>query len=152
MKLYMDTMTSKLIFEENEEYLIPIVHKAMHTGLGVKQDGYIFSPAYKSGYWDGIIDFFDKETNSFHTGLAPQVDAILGKLQAVHPFTFSIEDDRPDPFMDVEDLPNDIVLYGDGEENITLRDYQYDAVAQVIDQQVGIVEIATNGVFSSAYL
>ena len=145
MKLYMDTMTSKIVFEENEDYLIPIIHKEMHEKLGVRQDGYFFSPAYKAGYWDGIIDFFDKETNSFHTGLAPQVDHILGNLQAQYAFTYRVEDDRPDPFMDIEELPNDIQLYGDGDETITLRDYQYDAVTQVIDQQVGIVEIATNG-------
>ena len=145
MKILVDIMTSKIIFEEGEEQLIPLVQDAMHRNLGVKQDGYFYSPAYKSGYWDGIIDFYNKEDDSFHTGLLNQVDSILGELQGTYTFTYSIVDDRPDPFMNPEDLPDNIQLIGDGDDPITLRDYQFDAVFQAIDKQVGIVEVATNG-------
>lgn len=142
----MGVMHSKLEFENGEEYLIPIVHEKMHRELGAKQDGYQFSPAYKRGYWDGIIDFYNKETNTFHTGLAPQVDFLLGTLQGEYAFEYRFIDERPESFMDVEELPNDIVLLDDaGEPTITLRDYQYDAVTNAISKQVGIIEIATNG-------
>lgn len=146
MKLQIDTMISRIIFEESEAYLIPHVHHIMHERLGVRQDGYFFSPAYKSGRWDGIIDFYNKEDNSFHTGLAPQVENALGELQGQFGFPYALEDIRPTPFIEPEDLPDTIQLYGDeGGIPITLRDYQYDAVVQGIEHQVGIVEVATNG-------
>lgn len=145
MKIIMDVMTSKIEFTEHEEYLKETIHDEMHRNLGVRQEGYFYSPAYKAGYWDGIIDFYNAEDDTFHTGLVNQVEAILGSLQGRYPFEFSIIDNRPDPFLSVEDLPNDIKLIGDDGGNITMRDYQYDAVVQVIDKQVGIVEVATNG-------
>lgn len=138
-------MTSKIEFTEHEEYLKETIHDEMHRNLGVRQEGYFYSPAYKAGYWDGIIDFYNAEDDTFHTGLVNQVESILGSLQGRYPFEFSIIDNRPDPFLSVEDLPNDIKLIGDDGGHITMRDYQYDAVVQVVDKQVGIVEVATNG-------
>ena len=145
MKIIMDVMTSKIEFTEHEEYLKETIHDEMHRNLGVRQEGYFYSPAYKAGYWDGIIDFYNAEDDTFHTGLVNQVESILGSLQGRYPFEFSIVDNRPDPFLSVEDLPNDIKLIGDDGGHITMRDYQYDAVVQVVDKQVGIVEVATNG-------
>lgn len=149
MRIVVDVMYSQIRFEEDENFIKEAVHNVMHEKLGVKQDGYFFSPAYKSGHWDGIIDFYNKEDDTFHTGLLPQVEAILGELQTAmssrgYIFQFEIIDDRPDRFMEVEDMDKDIVLYDD-EGVITLRDYQYDSVKSVIENQTGIINVATNG-------
>ncbi|WZP35763.1 DNA helicase [Enterococcus phage vB_Efs6_KEN16] len=150
MRLVVDIMHTQIRYEDSENYLRPEIHKVMHSELGVKADGYQFSPAYKAGYWDGIIDFFDKENDTFPTGLLPHVEAILGNLQSTlsksgYIFQFEIIDDRPDEFMSVEDMDKEIVLNGDNNDKITLRDYQYESVEQVIKNRIGIVNVSTGG-------
>lgn len=141
-------MYTQIRFEESETYVRGAVQKAMHEQLGVKQDGYMFSPAYKSGYWDGIVDFYDKEKNIFPTGLLPQVDSILGELQGKlgtqgYIFQYEIIDDRPDKFLDVSDMEPEIKLdFGDA--IYPLRDYQYNSVKSIIENQTGIVNLSTN--------
>ncbi|AZU99956.1 DNA helicase [Enterococcus phage vB_EfaM_Ef2.3] len=150
MRLVVDIMHTQIRYEDSENYLRPEIHKVMHSELGVKADGYQFSPAYKAGYWDGIIDFFDKENDTFPTGLLPHVETILGNLQSTlsksgYIFQFEIIDDRPDEFMSVEDMDKEIVLNGDNNDKITLRDYQYESVEQVIKNRIGIVNVSTGG-------
>ena len=148
MRLVIDIMQTQIRFEESETYVRGAVHKAMHEKLGVKQDGYMFSPAYKAGYWDGIVDFYDKETDTFPTGLVPQVDNILGELQGQlapkgYMFQYEIIDDRPDKFLAVSDMEKEIQLdFGDGVH--ALRDYQYKSVESIVENQVGIVNLSTN--------
>lgn len=142
----MDITQTKIKYEEQElVYIRGAVHKAMHEKLGVKEDGYIFSPAYKMGHWDGIIDFFDPETETFPTGLIYQVEEILGDLQGSlaqsgNEFTFEVEDNRPDAFLSVEDIPENIEL-ANGE--LELRDYQKEAIQSIVQQQIGIINHAT---------
>ncbi|WP_459567464.1 hypothetical protein, partial [Bilophila wadsworthia] len=81
MRLVIDVMHTQIRFDENEGSLRSTIHRVMHEELGVKADGYQFSPAYKSGYWDGIIDFYNKDNDTFPTGLVPKVEEILGRLQ-----------------------------------------------------------------------
>ena len=150
MRLVIDVMHTQIRFDENEGSLRSTIHKVMHEELGVKVDGYQFSPAYKSGYWDGIIDFYNKDNDTFPTGLVPKVEEILGRLQTAmgsrgYMFQFEIIDDRPDKFMEVEEMDSEIKLNGDNGEIITLRDYQYDSVKSIIEKQTGIINVATNG-------
>lgn len=149
MRVVMDTMLSEIRFEESEGALRSYIHKAMHEKLGVKQDGYMFSPAYKAGYWDGIIDFYDKDTDTFPTGLIPQVETILNEIQSALGargmlFQYEIIDDRPDSFLEVEDMDESIELNLGGEIH-PLRDYQYDSVKSIIEKHTGIINVATNG-------
>ena len=150
MRLVIDVMHTQIRFDENEGSLRSTIHKVMHEELGVKADGYQCSPAYKSGYWDGIIDFYNKDNDTFPTGLVPKVEEILGRLQTAmgsrgYMFQFEIIDDRPDKFMEVEEMDSEIKLNGDNGEVITLRDYQYDSVKSIIEKQTGIINVATNG-------
>lgn len=140
----MDVAYTKVDYEGNDQ-LQEVVEKAFHQYLGVKQDGFMFSPAYKSGHWDGIIDFYEKEGQQFPTGIVNKVEAVLGELQNHIAFQYEIVDNRPDAFMELEELPDDIVLADAGIGEITLRDYQYDALAAIIRKQTGIVHISTNG-------
>lgn len=149
MRVVMDTMLSEIRFEESEGALRSYIHKAMHEKLGVKQDGYMFSPAYKAGYWDGIIDFYDKDTDTFPTGLIPQVETILNEIQSALGargmlFQYEIIDDRPDSFLEVEDMDESIELNLGGEIH-PLRDYQYDSVKSIVEKHTGIINVATNG-------
>lgn len=143
-------MHTQIRFEDSEQQLRPHIHKAMHEQLGVKADGYQFSPAYKAGYWDGIIDFYEKENDTFPSGLLNHVTTILGGLQESlsrtgYIFQFEVIDDRPDEFMSVADMDKEIILNGDNGDKITLRDYQYESVEAVIENRIGIVNVSTGG-------
>lgn len=150
MRLVMDIMHTQIRFEDHEGELRSRIHRLMHTELGVREEGYQFSPAYKSGYWDGIVDFYNPDDDTFPTGLVPKVEEILGRLQEVmssqgQMFQFEIIDDRPDRFMEVEEMDKEIKLNGDNEPKITLRDYQYESIKSIIDKQTGIINVATGG-------
>lgn len=141
----MDIIDTKIEFSEDDKYLRNEFVKKAHYGLGAKEQGFMHSPAYKHGVWDGIIDFFDPKTDTFPTGLIELVKDILGDMQALYGFQYEIIDNRPDPFLYVEDMDKDIVLRDDKIEQITLRDYQYNAVQSIITNYTGIVNVATNG-------
>lgn len=141
----MDIIDTKIEFGEDDKYLRNEFVKKAHYELGAKEQGFMHSPAYKHGVWDGIIDFFDPKTDTFPTGLIELVKDILGDMQALYGFQYEIIDNRPDPFLYVEDMDKDIVLKDDKIEQITLRDYQYNAVQSIITNYTGIVNVATNG-------
>lgn len=144
MKLIMNNIDTQVIYEENEKYLKKIVDTTMHERLGVMEDGAQFSKAYKMGVWDGITDFYDMDNNQFPSGLIDQVASVLEELQNTHAFQFSIIDDRPDKFLDPTELDKEIKLNDNEIGSITLRDYQYDSVKAIAEEQVGIVNLATN--------
>lgn len=139
----MDIMFARIEYENADKQLEPIVNKEMHHKLGIKEDGYYFSKAYRAGVWDGIKDFYDKETRTFPLGLISQVEKILGELQSTYRFQFEIIDDRPDKFMKVEDMDSSINVVKD-EEEITLWEHQYASVKGIIENQTGMVDASTN--------
>lgn len=145
MKITVDTMFSHVDFG-NDTLLREKVHKIVHRALGIKVDGVQYNSAYRNGYWDGITDFYDMKEDKFHTGLLDQFLGAMRKLKELDPsFTYEIEDVRPAPRVHPDAIDEQIVL-GNGDQNpITLRDYQYESVKNALREQVGIVNVATNG-------
>ncbi|QQO41379.1 helicase [Bacillus phage 015DV004] len=145
MKIIVDTMYTTVNFE-GDTLLREKVQYMAHRELGVKVDGAQYSPAYRNGVWDGISDFYDMKENKFHTGLLSQFLEGLRKLMEKDPnIKYEIEDVRPSPIVHPDSIDEKIVLGNGEEEPITLRDYQYDSVKAVFKEQVGIVNVATNG-------
>lgn len=145
MKIKIGTMYTYIDFE-GKVSLRDKIRDMAHTTLGIKEDNSHYSRAYMSGHWDGITDFYDFKEDKFHTGL---IDQFLEGLRALQEKDLSVEyeivDERPSPLLNAEAIDEKIVLgNGDGDP-ITLRDYQHHAVKEVIKEQVGIVNIATNG-------
>ena len=121
------------------------VEDMAHHKLGIKEDGAFHSPAYKSGFWDGITDFYNKANQSFHTGLLPQFLEGIRELQEIEPsITYDLEDQRPEPVLPVDAMDEEIVLGNGDEEPITLRPYQYAGAKKAIDEGVCILNLATN--------
>lgn len=145
MRIVVGIIDCELRFDEHDEHLKDKIHQAMHSGLGVQTDGFQYARAYKTGHWDGITDFYNFAEDKFPTGLLTQVDTILGGLQNKFSFQYEIIEDRPDPFMEVDELDKEIELIGDNDDIITLRDYQYDSVKSTIESYTGIINVATNG-------
>ncbi len=145
MKIESHSMQSKLIFEDNETSLREALYEEFEANVSVYEEGYMFSPAYKHGHWDGKVHFVDKKTDTFPTGLLPYVLTAIGNVQSAIPFQYEVEYSVPDKFIEVEDMSKDIVLKDKGIGEITLRDYQYNAVKSIVDNDIGIINVATNG-------
>lgn len=149
MKIIIDTMYCTVDYE-NDTLLQEKVHGQVHNevkfgGMAVKQDGAFHSRAFKSGYWDGLTDFYDFKEDKFHTGLLQQFLAAMRELQKVNPnINYEIEDNRPPALVPADAIDEEIVLGNGEEDDITLRDYQYDSVHKAFEEQVGILNLATN--------
>ena len=143
MELVLDNSYTRINFTEGDEFK-KIVEEELHYKLGVKQEGYVYSPAYKNGHWDGIIQFYEPDKQRFPTGLVPKVEEILGELQERINFTYTINDDRPDAFVPLDELPDKVTLLDDEVGEITLRDYQYDAFRSTLEHRMSVLHLATN--------
>ncbi|AMQ66622.1 DNA helicase [Bacillus phage Shbh1] len=144
MKITIGTMYSKVDFLGNT-LLRERVQEVMHHQLGIKVDGAMYSRAYRNGVWDGITDFYDMKEDKFHTGLLPQfLDGIRKLQEKDHMITYELEDTRPPKIISPDDIDEEIILGNGDQEPIILRDYQYESVKKVLEDQVGIVNLATN--------
>lgn len=142
----MDLSYTTIEFTDTEkDWLKKPLEDAMHTKLGVREEGYMFAPSYKSGHWDGIVDFYEKDEQRFPTGLLEEVEEILGELQGSYNFQYTVIDDRPEAFISLEDVPKEITANMDDIGEVALRDYQQEAVESIIENKWGILNISTNG-------
>jgi|GEM_PF-549262 len=130
---------------------IPIsMCSAISNRLSVKAPNYWFSEKFKCGMWDGNIKFFKRPQNTFPAGLLPMV---LDTLKSDFDITPRIVDLRKC----IEGITLKTIGYGFKiSYEKTARDYQVDAVNNIINSKVldvpfhrGIVNIATNGGKSS---
>lgn len=115
-----------------------VARKIIDGKLSFRPNGYFFSPKFKQGVWDGYIRLDNHE--GFPTGLLP---SITRELEAE-----GIEYQLEDSIIPVglPELPDKIQLYHEKLPNneLYLRDYQYDAVVKTLEQRRGIVHAATN--------
>ncbi len=145
MKLRIKNLFTYVEFEEDDKYLKDIFLKRVHTTIGARQQGFQFSPAYKRGSWDGYIDFYVYEEDKFPTGLLHRVELLLGELQSRYNFQYSKIDERSESFLAPEDIDKEIKLLDNKIGQITLREYQYQAVYESLVNFNGVLKIATNG-------
>jgi len=126
---------------ENDNYLKERTENILRTGIGVREEGYNFSKAYKFGHWDGYNPMHEnvQEGMRFPTGLISKVDDLLGDLQNTYRFQYEIIDDRPDPLLTEDDIPEEIEL-ADGK---ILRDYQMNAIREQVKYQHGVMHLST---------
>lgn len=149
MKITLDLTWSIIDFEDTPQ-LFSTVDKELRYKMGFREDGYMFSPAFKGGHWDGYTTLHEnyklenKPFIKYPTGLTDEVDAILGELQTRINFEYTIFDNRPDPLLTPEDVPEQFHLKSAESGDITLRDYQMDGVRAIAKSQVGVLHLATN--------
>ncbi|BAK52977.1 DNA helicase [Bacillus phage SP-10] len=139
MKIVVDNNYSKITdvtTKGNRDLLLT----SIDDELAVRSPGYFFSPAFKSGRWDGFIRFYDRRTRTFPTGLLDSVLSIFAEAG----IEFEIDDNRT---VYEFDFPEEIKLMEPSVEEgyITLRDYQYEAVVETLKKRRGVVNVATNG-------
>lgn len=149
MLIIQDNTQTKIKFDGESSQLRDKINQYLYDNMAVDVQGAKFSPSFKRGYWDGQKHFYEVETQEFPTGLTTEVLEYLDKVKFKWEFTYELVDNRPDRFITMEDIPDDITLYKHG-EIIHLRDYQMAAVNGVFKSgQGGIVNQATGSGKSS---
>lgn len=146
MKVVKQVSQSFLKFEGESDKTQAEINARVHKALGVREDGFQYSPAYKRGVWDGYTNFYNKKTGGFATGLLDLVDEELKRYQEMDPsLIIEYENEYPERWVDETEFPSELTLPDDKLGNITLRDYQYESVKSAVLAQMGIVHVATNG-------
>jgi superfamily II DNA or RNA helicase len=88
--------------------------------------------------WDGYIEFFDKNTGKFLTGLLPEVSAFLRHKN----IEYTVEDIRNLTEFNLKEVDESFLK--DGEFPVDLRDYQVELINQVIKHRRGIIFAPTS--------
>jgi superfamily II DNA or RNA helicase len=107
-----------------------------------RQRNYFHTRAYQNGIWDGYINFLDKKTGRFLTGLLPEVELALNKYFKI---PYEIHDERNQLEFVVESIDKDFLKQWTpkGSDPLDLYDYQVDLVNQAIKHKRGIVKAPT---------
>lgn len=114
------------------------VRNFLWSKLRFRKEGYFHTRAYKQGIWDGYIDFFNKKTGRFLTGLLPEVRLVLN----TYGVPFDTEDDRVITQFLYESIDDQFLT--NPENPITLYDYQVDLVNKAIFHKRGIIQAPTS--------
>lgn len=107
------------------------LYEEVDKKLSYRLKGYYYSNHYKSGKWDGRVRLLYRPNRSFPSGLLPTVINILKTRNQ----PYEIIDKRLRP-----QLPFGELLL----KNVTLRDYQTEAVQAGIHATRGVFDMATN--------
>ena len=104
---------------------------------------YFFSPAYRSGKWDGRINLFNENNKTISVGLLSRLISWLN----IENIPFEIEDNRTiEENFKLEYLDKDKILYTDNGTDIKLRYYQRDGILEYLKPIHNIK--STRGIFS----
>jgi superfamily II DNA or RNA helicase len=104
--------------------------KTIKKVLTFRMPGYVFTPSYKAGHWDGNIHFL-KKGNTFPVGF-------LNRVLSVHPDAKIF---RYEPDVDIDALARYMKRANFTDDR---RDYQYEAVKAGLVNKLGIIKLATN--------
>lgn len=143
----------KLIVRNNVTKILeasPAVKASVDRVLSFMSEGVWFNPAFKNGYWDGKVRFFDRSTNTFPTGL---LDRVLELLEdGFSRDEYEVKDERTGKefALDLKET-SEIALLGAASGRKNLRDYQVGAVNSLrksslegLKWQRGVLNLATN--------
>lgn len=118
-----------------------ITARYLYDSLSFHAEGYAFSPAYKKGYWDGKVRFFDLKKNRIRTGLVP----VAARLLESRGVEVSLPESREH---NVVFGDKDFILYAGGRTFDLGKppyDYQKASVIKAIRAKRGVLNIGTNG-------
>lgn len=118
---------------KNEE-----IRNELWDRLRFREKNYFHNRAYKMRKWDGYIEFFDKNTGKFLTGILPEVSAFLRHNN----IQYEVQDSRELTEFNVNQINENFL--NEGEHPVELRDYQVELINQVIKHRRGIIFAPTS--------
>lgn len=144
MKITINTMYSYVSFTDEPDEVKKYINNRIQKGLAIREDNYMYNPLVKRGLWDGFTNFYDIKDHKFPTGLLNDVLEIVGDIQEKYSdVSLEIKDNYPEDFIATEDFP-ETLTFKKGNKELTLRDYQYNAVKEAIRKHMGILNLAVN--------
>lgn len=114
--------------------LPPHAHETLRAHLSYKVQGAYFHPLFREGKWDGRRYLFTDKGQKFATGLLPRAVELLAHCGVEVQFFDKRSVPPPSQFMPIRQEFED-----------EFRPYQLDAIQKAIDEQGGILRIATGG-------
>jgi superfamily II DNA or RNA helicase len=114
------------------------IRQELWDRLRFREKNYFHNRAYKMRKWDGYIEFFDKNTGKFLTGLLPEVSAFLRHKNV----DYIVEDTRELTEFNTKEVNENFL--NEGESPVELRDYQVELINQVIKHRRGIIFAPTS--------
>ena len=132
---------STVIYDQEDVGKQSEINNYLYAGLVSPVEGAKYSRLYKQNLWDGLNHFYDKDSNSFPTGLTNQVCNLINQKYGV---IYKVVDNEPDRFISLKDLPEKMTLADGLGKSITLRDYQQKAVKSIIENGYGIINASVN--------
>lgn len=146
--LTIDNINIKLNFEDMSDKTIAFIKNKIHENLDPldpnRYRNRLFHQYDKYGkrVWDGRFKLCDLKNNLVPTGLFDELDSTLRSLEN-YKIHYKIDDIRGKEL--TADIPEHISFKGnENEKDITLRDYQQEAVENAIQEQLGIILSSTN--------
>jgi len=106
--------------------------------LRFRDRNYFHNRRYKQKLWDGYIDFFNKTSGKFLTGLLPEVILVIKH----HNLKISYNDKRTKTKFAVESIDKDYLKFKN--PSLELHDYQVDFVNQIIKHKRGVIYAPTS--------
>ena len=111
--------------------------------FGIHAKGYVFSPKYKIGAWDGKIRFFSKQGRTY-VQLLPEIVKLLQEFQ----YKLDLEDNRKYHNIDIPKIDNNFLNdYPDPmdpSKPLILADHQVQIINTLSENSNGIVVAGTN--------
>lgn len=115
----------------------PHIVKEIDFYFSKRADGYKFMPAYKNGFWDGYIHFFNKSNYTISIGLKNELEKFFIKQRYKYKFDFNIA-----PELKIDDLEHVISSFQIN-ENYKPRDYQIKAFFDAVNERYINIESPT---------
>ena len=117
----------------NQEFL-----STLWQSLRFRDRNYFHNRRYKQKLWDGYIDFFNKTSGKFLTGLLPEVILVAKH----HNLKVFYDDKRNKTSFAVQQIDKNYLKYN--QPNLDLHDYQVDFVDQIIKHKRGVIYAPTS--------
>lgn len=115
------------------------IKETLWNALRHRKKDYYYPAASQRG-WDGYVEFFDKKTGRFLTGLLPEIEYAL-KYKFKVPYNII---DKREPFeFSHKGVDNQFLNKWPNTKQVTLYDYQVDLINQAAKYHRGIVKSPT---------
>lgn len=139
----------KIVFENVNDKTIEWVWSQIHTTFDpldpdrYRKRAYLLHDSNGNRVWDGRVNLCEEKDHLVPLGFYDRLMVLMRSIEQSSGIVVKVVDKRG-PALHFE-LPREVSLDGHGKEkDLTLRDYQYEAVQQVNIEQSGIILNAVN--------
>lgn len=112
-------------------YAEPSIAQELSDFFQFRVDGYKFTPAYRTGRWDGFIRLYNLQTKTLYVGLLKYVTDFAQRNNYEVKYLNDVTNSKDISLKEVQDYTTWLNLHGRGAP-IEIRDYQLDAIQQAL--------------------